>query len=379
MKFESICVHGASKHQDQNGAIVPPVYQSATFAHRRVGETDGYDYSRLQNPTREHLERVVCDMEHGADAMAFSSGMAAITLAMELFEPGDQILAGDDLYGGTHRLFDHVSAKNHLAVDTVDTTSLEAVEAAVTDRTKAVFIETPSNPMMKVTDIAALAELTKRRGLLLFVDNTFLSPYLQNPIDLGADVVLHSGTKFLCGHNDALAGFLITADEELAQRYRFLYKTTGACLSAFDSFLLIQGIKTLPLRMEKQEENARQIVRWLQKRSEVTTVYYPGLPESQGYEINARQARGAGSMISFEVESKELAVRMLERVRLIYFAESLGGVETLMTYPSVQTHADIPEDVRNAKGITDRLLRISVGIEHIEDLIADLEQAMEGC
>ncbi|MCD7948625.1 MAG: PLP-dependent aspartate aminotransferase family protein [Oscillospiraceae bacterium] len=376
MDFETLCVHGDSDSYHTTGAVSVPIFQSATFRHPGVGQSTGFDYARLQNPTRASLEQVVANLEGGTDAIAFSTGMAAVTTLMELFAPGDHIIASDDLYGGSHRLFHNVSMKNGITFDFVDTAHLERVEALLRPETKALFVETPTNPMMQVTDLAAAARLCKAHGMLLVVDNTFLTPYFQNPLALGADVVVHSGTKFLCGHNDTLAGFLVVANADLAERLRFLYKTTGACLSPFDSWLLIRSIKTLPVRMERQQETAGQIARWLTDAAKVRQVHYVGLPTYPGYEISRKQARGFGAMISFAVDREETAVRLLERLSLIQYAESLGGVESLMTYPMLQTHADVPQAEREAKGITECLLRLSVGLESAEDLIADLEQAL---
>lgn len=368
------CLHLEEEGFDNYGAISFPIYQTATYAHPGVGKSTGYDYSRLQNPTREQLEKVVASLEKGIDALALSSGMAAIALMMELFSPGDHIIVDADLYGGSIRLFRNVSAKNGITFTSIDCYQ-EDVESYITEHTKAVYIETPTNPMMHVTDIAALAKITRRHDLLLIVDNTFLSPYFQNPLTLGADIVVHSGTKYLGGHNDTLAGFLVTDREDIREKLRFLIKTTGAGLAPFDSWLILRGIKTLGIRMDRAQENALRIAAWLKERGEVTEVLYPGLPEHPGFEIMKRQAGGFGAMLTFQVESKELALSILEHVRLIRYAESLGGVETLITYPTTQTHADVPEEIRLKNGITDRTLRLSVGIENAEDLIADLEAA----
>lgn len=368
------CLHLEGEGFDNYGAISFPIYQTATYAHPGVGKSTGYDYSRLQNPTREQLEKVVASLEKGIDALALSSGMAAIALMMELFSPGDHIIVDADLYGGSIRLFRNVSAKNGITFTGIDCYK-EDVEAYITEQTKAVYIETPTNPMMHVTDIAAVSEITRQHGLLLIVDNTFLSPYFQNPLALGADIVVHSGTKYLGGHNDTLAGFLVTDREDISEKFRFLIKTTGAGLAPFDSWLILRGIKTLGIRMDRAQENAQRIAAWLKERDEVKEVLYPGLPEHPGYEIMKRQARGFGAMLTFQAESKELALSILENVRLIRYAESLGGVETLITYPTTQTHADVPEEIRLQNGITDRTLRLSVGIEDVEDLIDDLEAA----
>lgn len=354
-------------------AISYPIYQTATYEHPEAGQSTGYDYSRLQNPTREHLEKMIAGLESGIDAFALSTGMAAITLLMELFRPGDHLIVEADLYGGSIRLFDHVNKKNNYEFTHLNCAE-DDIEGAIQDNTKAIYIETPTNPMMNVSDIAAIAEIAKKHGLLLIVDNTFLSPYFQNPLKLGADIVVHSGTKFLGGHNDTLAGFLVTNNEEVRDRLRFLIKTTGAGLAPFDCWLILRGMKTLGIRMERSQENAIRIAEWLKTQSIVQKVYYPGLPEHPGYEIMKKQARGFGSMITFRVDSKEHALQILKQVRMIKFAESLGGVETLITYPTTQTHADVPEEVRLKNGITPCTLRLSTGIEDIEDLLGELSE-----
>lgn len=376
MNINTFCIHGKNKFQDPTGALSFPIYQSATFSHPGVGLSTGYDYSRLQNPTREHLENIVATLEDGLDALAFSSGMAAMATVMELFSPNDHIIASDDLYGGSHRLFQHVINNKGLSFDFINTSDSSIVEQSIKPETKAIFIETPTNPMMHVTDIAAIAQIARAHNLILIVDNTFLTPYLQQPLKLGAHIVIHSGTKYLCGHNDTLAGFLVTSSPELSEKLRFIYKTIGACLSPFDSWLLIRGIKTLSIRLDRQQENAIQIANWLTTHEKIKKVYYIGLPDHPSYALSSTQASGFGAMISFEVDSSETAKNLLERVKIILYAESLGGVETLITYPMLQTHADIPEIEREAKGINDRLLRLSVGIEHIDDIIQDLLQAL---
>ncbi|MCL2220958.1 MAG: PLP-dependent aspartate aminotransferase family protein [Oscillospiraceae bacterium] len=377
MKLSTRCVHGSDKCFDTTGAVSVPIFQSATFTHPGVEQSTGYDYSRLQNPTREYLEHVIANLEEGTDAMAFSSGMAAEATLMELFSSGDHVIASDDLYGGSVRLFQHISAKNGIDVTLTDTGDIDSLRQMIRPQTKAIFVETPTNPMMQVTDIAAVAKITRAKGLLLIVDNTFLTPYLQRPLTLGADIVVHSGTKYLGGHNDTLAGFLVVSDESLSQRLRFIYKTTGACLSPFDSWLIIRGIKTLAIRMQQQETSARLIAQWLREQQKIRNVYYCGFDDHPGYAISKKQSAGFGAMISFEVDNAQTAKFLLESVKLISFAESLGGVETLLTYPYLQTHADVPEDQRTAKGITNKLLRLSVGIEDTDDLIADLSTALE--
>lgn len=372
------CIHLETEEacKEHYGSISFPIYQTATYAHPGVGQSTGYDYSRLQNPTREQVGKVVASMENGVDALAFSSGMAAIATLMELFRPGDHIIADADLYGGSIRLFDNISEKNGISFTRIDF-GTEDPEAYITENTKAIYFETPTNPMMNVTDIAKMSALAKKHGLLLLVDNTFLSPYFQNPLDLGADVVIHSGTKYLGGHNDTLAGFLVTARQDISEKLRFLIKTSGAGLAPFDSWLILRGIKTLAVRMEKAQQNAFLIAEWLLKQDAVTKVIYPGLPTHPGYEIMKKQSRGFGAMVTFEVKSEAFAKSILEKVRLIQFAESLGGVETLITYPVTQTHADVPKDILEKNGITTRVLRLSVGIEDGADLIGEFEEVFQ--
>ena len=377
MKIKTKCVHGNIIENNPTGAISVPIYQAATFVHPGVGQSTGYDYSRLQNPTREHVEKIVANLENGIDALAFSSGMAAIMAVMELFEPQDHIICSDDLYGGSQRLFDNISKKNQLEIDYIDSSNSSAVKNLINNKTKAIYIETPTNPLMKVSDIKAIAEIAQENKLLLIVDNTFLTPYFQKPLDLGADIVVHSGTKYLAGHNDTLAGFLVVKENIVAEKLRFIYKTIGACLAPFDSWLVIRGLKTLALRLAAQESNAVKIANYLKTVNSVKKVYYIGLPEHPSYDITLQQSSGFGAMISFAVNKPAVAIRLLEKIKVVQYAESLGGVESLLTYPMLQTHADVPPEIRQAKGIDEHLLRLSVGIEDVEDLIADLEQAFE--
>ena len=373
--LQTKCLHLEADEGCSNnyGAISYPIYQTATYAHLGVAKSTGYDYSSLQNPTRAQLEKIVASIENGIDALAFSTGMAAITLMMELFAPGDHLIVDSDLYGGSIRLFNNVSVKNGIEITSIDCYK-ENVESYIKENTKAVYIETPTNPMMNVTDIEKLSKITKKHNILLIVDNTFLSPYFQNPLDLGADIVVHSGTKFLGGHNDTLAGFLVTNREDISEKFRFLIKTTGSGLAPFDSWLILRGIKTLGIRMEKSQQNAIEIANWLKEQSIVTQVIYPGLKEHPGHEIMKKQARGFGAMLTFKVKSTEIALGILERVRMIKYAESLGGVETLITYPTTQTHADVPKEIREKNGITENTLRLSVGIEDVKDLIAEFDK-----
>lgn len=383
VSIETKCLHLEEKIENAEdeckslhyGAVSFPIFQTATYAHPAVGQSTGFDYSRLQNPTRAQVEKVVAQLEGGIDALALSSGMAAISLLFEIFKPGDHLVVDSDLYGGSIRLFDHVTAKNSVEFTRANC-SKDDVESLIKPNTKAVYIETPTNPMMNVTDIEALAEITRRHGILLIVDNTFLSPYFQNPLKLGADVVIHSGTKYLAGHNDTLAGYIVTNRTDIQEKLRFLIKTTGAGLAPFDCWLVLRGIKTLAVRMEAAQKNAIKIVEWLQNQKTVTKVIYPGLKGHPGYEIMKKQSRGFGAMVTFNVTDEELAKKILGSVHLIQYAESLGGVETLITYPTTQTHADVPEEFRLKNGITPSTLRLSVGIENVDDLIADLEQAI---
>ena len=377
-QIETTCICGDPETSKNHsfGAVSVPIYQTATFAHPGIGESTGHNYTREGNPTRDELEKTVSALEGAVDTVACTSGMAAISLMMELFDSGSHFVCTEDLYGGSVRIFEALEKKRGFSFSYVNTADVEAVEKAITDQTKALYIETPSNPTMQVTDLAEMSRLATKHGLLLIVDNTFLSPYLQNPIAQGADLVVHSGTKFLGGHNDTLAGFLCTPIKALAEQIRYLFKTIGSGLSPFDSFLVLRGIKTLSVRVERQQENAMKIASWLKEQKKVTDVYYVGLPEHPGYEINQKQSRGAGSMISFRTDTEETARKVLERVKLISYAESLGGVESLITYPMLQTHGDVPVEIRERLGITETFLRLSVGIENVDDLIADLEQAL---
>ncbi len=376
MDFATKCIHAVGE-ADATGAITPAIYISSTFAHPKLGDTTGFNYTRESNPTRERLERLLAALEEGADALAFSSGMAAVDAVLRLFAPGDHIITGNDLYGGSFRIFRSVYTPYGLEFTNVHTSILEEIKAALRPNTKAVFLETPTNPTMEISDLRAICRLAAARGLLVIVDNTFLTPYFQKPLTLGADIVIHSGTKYLSGHNDILAGFTVAKDAAIAAKLRLLYKTGGACLGALDSWLAIRGIKTLPLRMEQHQRSALALAEWLKKQPQVRYVLYPGLEEHPGYAVNAAQSSGSGGMISFAVQDAAAAQRVLEGVRLIKFAESLGGTESLITYPIRQTHADLSPEECAEKGITDSLLRLSVGLESLDDLLADLAQALQ--
>lgn len=377
MDIKTRLVHTGARSDKGTGSISCPVYQVATFQHSALGESTGFDYSRTVNPTRKVLEETFARLEGGSRGFAFSSGMAAITTVLALFKAGDRVIVSDDLYGGTYRLFDQVFSRFNLIADYADTSDLQAVASAIDPTTRAIFIETPTNPLMKISDIRAVVHLAEEHNLLTLVDNTFMTPYLQNPLELGADIVIHSATKFLGGHNDLLAGLVAVKDQGLGERLSFLQNSIGAVLAPWDCWLLMRGIKTLALRLKRQQENAEIIAAWLMNQSYVRRVYFPGLSSHPGYEINRSQTRGHGAMISFELDTHERVKEVLRRVKIILFAESLGGVETLITFPMTQTHSDIPEMIRVRMGINDRLLRLSVGIEDAVDLIDDLRQALE--
>ncbi|MDR1900347.1 MAG: PLP-dependent aspartate aminotransferase family protein [Treponema sp.] len=373
--IDTLLVHGAAPFDGRTGAISVPIYQSSTFRHPALFESTGFDYSRGINPTRTELERTMALIEGGKYGLAFSSGMGAISAIVKLYKPGDHLIVSEDLYGGTYRLFNGYYAPYGLSFSWVDTGNFSRIEEAMRDETRAVFLETPSNPMMKVSDIRRTAELIHRRGGHLIVDNTFLSPYFQNPLSLGADFVIHSGTKYLSGHNDTLSGFIVHSGDDYEGPLRNIQMSEGASLAPFDAWLTLRGIKTLGVRMERHQANARIIARWLRSHPGVEQVFYTGFEDHPHYAVSCAQARGHSGMISFYLRNGGDAEKLLRNVRLILFAESLGGVETLLTYPLEQTHKAIPEAMRRAAGVNERLMRLSVGIEDPEDLIDDLEQA----
>ncbi|MDR0601672.1 MAG: PLP-dependent aspartate aminotransferase family protein [Treponema sp.] len=375
----SVLVHGATPFDPRTGAVSTPIFQSATFRHPGLGDSTGYDYSRVANPTRDELEKTIALVEHGTYGLAFSSGMGAISALVKLFGPGDHIVVSEDLYGGTYRLFNDFYRSYGYSFSWVDTSDLDLVQKALRKQTRALFIETPSNPMMKVTDIRRAADLVHRAGGLLVTDNTFLSPWFQNPLDLGSDMVVHSGTKYLGGHNDTLSGFIVHSDKKNEEILRNAQKSEGASLSPFDSWLVLRGLKTLGVRMEKHNANALAVARWLRKQDRVEKVFYTGFEDHPQYELSRKQARGHGGMLSFYLKNPADVPVILRNLSLILFAESLGGVESLITYPLVQTHASIPEEMRLAAGVNDRLLRLSAGIEDPQDVIADLDAALSRC
>jgi cystathionine gamma-synthase len=379
LSMETLVVHGAVPFDPVTGAVSTPIYQSSIFRHPELGQSTGYDYSRAVNPTRSELERTMALIEHGTYGLAFASGMGAISSLIKMFKPGDHLIVSEDLYGGTYRLFNDYYRPYGYSFSWIDTSDPGKTAKALRPETKALFIETPSNPMMKVTDIRAAAELIHKQGGLLIVDNTFLSPWFQNPLDLGADVVIHSGTKYLAGHNDTLSGFIVHSVEALEEPLRNIQKSEGASLAPFDAWLVLRGLKTLALRMERHEKNARSVARWLKGHERVEKVFYPGFEDHPQYERSKAQSRGFGGMISFYVKNPADAAILLKNLNLILFAESLGGVESLMTYPLVQTHGAIPEAMRLSAGINEKLLRLSVGIEDVNDIIGDLDQAFKCC
>ena len=378
MEIETLCLHADNNLKDEWGTLTMPICQSATFVHKGLNDNGEYSYSRLSNPTRSHVENTVCALEGGSSCVAFSSGMAAITAVSKLFKRGDHIIASNDLYGGALRLFRNFSEIDGIDFDYIDTSIIEDVSNKINKNTKAIYIETPSNPLMQVTDIKEIVKLAKKNNLLVIVDNTFLTPYYQRPLELGCDIVIHSGTKYLGGHNDALAGFVITNNKELDERIIYISKTVGANLYPFVSFLIERGFKTLAIRMDRINDNAIKLANYLTTVDKIKKVYYVGLKKHKGYDVNLKQSKGFGGMISIEVESKELAEKILSSIKIFQYAESLGGVDSLITYPMKQTHADVPLEERNKRGINDRFLRISVGIENINDLIKDLKEAIYG-
>ena len=373
--LDTLAARGASFFEPRTGAISTPIYQSSTFRHPALFESTGFDYSRVINPTRAELEKTVALLERGIYGLAFATGMGAISTIIKLYRPGDHIIMSEDLYGGTYRLFTEFYEPYGIGFSWVDTSRLEQVAESLRPQTRAIFIETPSNPMMKVSDIAACAELIHRRGGHLIVDNTFLSPYFQNPLLLGADMVIHSGTKYLSGHNDTLSGFIVHCRPDLEDPLRNIQKSEGACLSPFDSWLTLRGIKTLALRMRRSEQSAFAIAHWLRSHERIERVFFAGFEDHPQYALSRSQSRGFGGMISFYVKDRADVPALLKNVSLILFAESLGGVESLITYPLEQTHNAIPEAMRIKAGVNDRLLRLSVGIEDTDELIADLDGA----
>jgi cystathionine gamma-lyase/cystathionine beta-lyase/cystathionine gamma-lyase/homocysteine desulfhydrase len=374
--FATRAIHAGQPPDPRTGAVAVPIYQTSTYVQKGLGEPAEFEYARVQNPTRTALEENVASLESGVSGHAFASGMAAISGLMTLLKAGDHAVVSRNVYGGTYRYFTRLLEPYNLSFSWVDTSDIAAVEAAITPQTRMVYVETPTNPVMDIADIAAICEIAHKRGAWVAVDNTFLSPYLQRPLELGADFVLHSTTKFLNGHSDSIGGVLVSKHKEQGEWFAFVQKSEGAVLSPFDSFFILRGIKTLPVRMDRHEQNARQIVDFLLRHPKVRKVLYPGLPDHPGHAIQKRQASGFGSMISIEMGSYASAKALLDRMRVMSFAESLGGVESLISHPASMTHASVPAEQRAKLGLTDGLVRISVGIENVEDLLADLDQAL---
>jgi len=378
MGFSTDCIHAGQEPEPVTGAVTYPIFQTSTYVQPELGRNKGYEYARTKNPTRSVLEAALAALERGKHGHCFASGMSAIDVVFRMLQSGDHVVAGENMYGGSYRLFSRVLEKFGLQFTYVDTSSVDAVRDAMRENTRVVFLETPTNPMMTITDIAACAEVAHAGGALVVVDNTFCSPYLQRPIELGADIVVHSTTKFLNGHSDSVGGAVISNSDEVAEKIGFLQNAVGAILSPFDSWLVLRGIKTLAVRMRRHEENGMAMASYLASHAKVKKVYYPGLPDHPGHALAERQMNGFGALISFELGSLDNAKRFLDRVRLCSLGESLGGVETLISHPETMTHASVPIADRTRLGITPGLVRISVGIEDVEDLIADLENAFAG-
>ncbi|MGG4340197.1 PLP-dependent transferase [Paenibacillus lautus] len=376
LNIESRLAQIGSVQEPVTGAVNFPIYQATAYRHPKLGQSTGFDYTRTKNPTRSVLEDACAELESGDAGFACSSGMAALQTIFALFGQGDHLIVSLDLYGGTYRLLERIMSKFGVTATYVDTNDLDALEGARRPNTKAVFIETPTNPLMMITDIEAVCTWARRHQLISIVDNTLLTPYFQRPIELGADIVIHSATKYLGGHNDVLAGIIVTKGKELSEEMAFLHNSIGAVLSPTDSYQLMRGMKTLALRMDRHEANATAVATFLTTHPAIGEVYYPALPDHPGHDIQNRQSSGNTGIFSFKVKDARYVEPVLRHIKLIAFAESLGGVESLMTYPAVQTHADIPFEIREAIGVDDRLLRFSVGIEHADDLIADLDAAL---
>lgn len=379
MKFNTKTIHGGQQPDPSTGAVMPPVYQTSTFVQKSPGQHSGYEYSRAANPTRTALESALASIENGTRGLAFSSGLAATDTVLKMLKPNDEVIAMDDLYGGTYRMFTRIYQDLGIKFHFVDMNDLEKLKALINENTKLVWVETPTNPLMKLADISEIAKITKENNILFAVDNTFATPYLQQPLDLGADIVMHSATKYLGGHSDVIAGALIVKDEQLGEKLHFLQFATGGTLGPQDSFLVLRGIKTLHLRMQRHCENGEKIAAYLESHSKIKTVFYPGLENHPFHEIAKKQMKkGFGGMVSFTFASgkKDDAIAFLEKLRVFTLAESLGGVESLANHPALMTHASIPEDKRKEIGISDDLVRLSVGVEDIDDLIEDIKQAL---
>ena len=377
-RFETRAIHAGCEPDSGTGAIMTPIFQTSTYIQESPGKHKGYDYSRTHNPTRSALEKNIASLEEGNYGLAFSSGMSATSAITQLLNKGDHIICCDDVYGGTYRLFDKVLKRYGLEIDFTDLTNPQSLERHIKDNTKILWLESPSNPLLKLIDIEAISNIAKKNNILTVVDNTFATPFFQKPLNLGADIVMHSTTKYLNGHSDVIGGAIITNDEELYDKLQFLQNAVGAVPSPFDCFLVLRGIKTLAVRMERHEENAMRISQYLEKHPKVRKVIYPGLDSHLQHELAKKQMSGFGGIITFFIKGGlESARRFLEKVKIFSLAESLGGVESLIEHPAIMTHASLPKKVREKTGISDELIRISVGIENVEDLIDDLKEALE--
>lgn len=378
MGIATDCIHAGQEPEEVTGAVTVPIFQTSTYVQPELGRHKGFEYARTQNPTRAALETLLATLEKGRHGHCFASGMAAIDTVMKLLSAGDHVITGEDMYGGSFRLMDKVYRRFGVEFSHVDTTDLEKIEAAIRPNTKILYLETPTNPMMRITDLGGCTNLVKNKGVIVVVDNTFASPYFQRPIELGADIVVHSTTKYLNGHSDSVGGVVVTTRDDHAERIGFLQNAAGGILSPFDSFLVTRGVKTLAVRMERHNANGIVIARYLVDHPKVQKVNYPGLPSHPQHALAKKQMSGFGGMISFELGSHENAKTFLDRVRLCSLGESLGGVETLISHPASMTHGSVPEETRQRLGITPGLVRISVGIEDVEDLVADLDNAFAG-
>ncbi|GFZ34434.1 cystathionine gamma-synthase [Clostridium zeae] len=376
MNFESLLIHGGIDGDERTGAVNVPIFQTSTYKQTGFGVNKGYEYSRTGNPTREAVEKLISELERGYAGYAFASGMAAITAVVSLFKSGDKLLISNNLYGGTFRVLDKVFKNFDISYGIVNTTDLEEIRANIDDKVKAIFIETPTNPLMDITDIEAVSKIAKENSILTVVDNTFMTPYLQRPIELGADIVVHSATKYLGGHSDLVAGLVVVNNEELSERLHFIQNSTGGVLAPFDSFLLIRGIKTLAVRMDRHNKNADVIAKYLSNREEIDKVFYPGLEGHIGHDTHKKQASGFGGVISFVLKEGYDYKKFVESLDIITFGESLGGVESLVCHPASMTHGSIPYEIRQKVGIVDNLIRLSIGIESEDDLIKDIQSAL---
>ncbi|CAB1250319.1 trans-sulfuration enzyme family protein [Clostridium sp. MT-14] len=377
MEIESLLIHGGIDGDKRTGAVSVPIYQTSTYKQEALGKNSGYEYSRTGNPTREALEKLIADLEGGYRGFAFASGLAAISAALMLFKSGDKIIVSSNVYGGTFRVIDKIFKNFNLNYVLVDTSDLQKVEESITEDVKAIFIETPTNPLMTITDIYKISEIARKNKVLTIVDNTFMTPYLQKPIKLGADIVIHSATKYLGGHSDLIAGLLVVNNEELGERVHFIQNSTGGILNPFDSWLLIRGIKTLSVRMDRHNENAEYVANFLKENPLIDKIYYPGFSTHPGYKLHKSQASGYGAIISFVLKEGIDINKFFKGLKLITLGESLGGVESLISHPATMTHAAVPYEIRQKIGIVDNLIRLSVGLENKKDLVEDLKNALE--